>query len=65
MSEATDFRFRFTGEGGWEAEVRVLNPCPCDLIAVKEHVNKIKLRMPLVASFVSVDAHDTASSREE
>jgi hypothetical protein len=53
MSEVTDFLFRFTAEGGWQAEAHALNPCPCDLITVTEHVNKIKLRMPLVVSLVS------------
>jgi len=63
--EATDFRLRFTGEDRWEAEARVLNSCPCLLITDTEHVNKIKLCLFLVVSFVFVDAHDTASSREE
>lgn len=65
MKEATDFLLRFTGEDGWEAEARVLNPCPCVLITDTEHVNKIKLSVLLVVSFVFVDTHDTATSREE
>jgi hypothetical protein len=65
MSEATDFLFRFIAEGGWEAEARALNPCPCDLITVTEHVTEIKLCVPFVVSLVFVDAHGTATSREE
>jgi hypothetical protein len=65
MQEATDFRLRLTGEDGWEAGARVLNPCPCVLITDTEHVNEIKLSMLLVVSFVFVDARDTATSREE
>jgi hypothetical protein len=65
MQEATDFRLRFTGEDGWEAEARVLNPCPCVLITDTEHVNETKLCMLLAVSFVFVSARDTATSREE
>jgi hypothetical protein len=63
--EATDFRLRFTSEDGWEEEARVLNSCPCVLITDTEHVNKIKLCLLLVVSLLFVDAHDTATSREE
>jgi hypothetical protein len=65
VQKATIFRLRFTGEDGWEAEARVLNSCPCVLITDTEHVNKIKLCMLLVLSFLFVDAHDTAISRDE
>jgi hypothetical protein len=41
MTEATDFRLRFTVEDSWEAEARILNPCPCVLITDTEHVNEI------------------------
>jgi len=65
MQEATDFRLRFTGEDGWEAEARVLKPCTCVLITDTTHVNKIKLCMLLVVGFVFVEAHNTTTSREE
>jgi len=62
---STDFRLRFTGEDGWEAKARVLNPCPCVLITDITHVNKIKLYMLLVVSFVFVEAHNITTSREK